>query len=881
MMPHSRPMPSGVLAAIRRAQGHWIDVTEEVRRQRWWRPQPEELSHEESATFIIGMLWRQTFVWVGSPFCPWLPVIGCITTALCFFAMKHAMLHGAYRAPDQPWASGDTQNIFMLYGMVTLLVNVVPITVWLNQAPACGPHAGFMVTETMTLFEQENLWPHLPEYDVDYHFLGVSMNPAKLFQLSSFLIHYILDSTCLVLVVVYLWSRGELRFIHLMESRAREMISQHQTVCDTRYLKMRLREARKRESDGNQTVMDAGIQEEQQKLHQYIVAMMGASAEDDLKVTGSIALTKESTHPGGTASLDNQVFARVVTRSWALDSAAVQWVESIGADGTRTTKTLEDLGLEGNFSAEVGQNHDSVVWLTVDTSIPNHTKFTLRLNDKVMSNPGMHQHRANKKKGVEVRAAELSFHEVLHFEIPPDLCPKYNGRSDGWMARVTIEAGLLSQKDKLGHLLRPNALKRAPKYSFKLELFNTSEDVTHPCSMSKMSGNGTGLLVVPERPDAIASGLAALNRPTATELVAVDEVLSTRPFWQVYVDYWRESHDRTDETGMPINSAVVIEYMVEVRQVRFIVDANGHGKPTIDDSLHAEARRQRHKLHGRKIKPKVEVLKVFAQEWRTFPHFTNMHAAIRTCLAIDKQEALPKLPPKYHKSHFTLGNENLRTKKFYDDRRYRLELYMNEMLNTPEVGARANPYFLGLCGTRMLLTLQLSWLRCLVGFKWPALPSYRYARQVRQRLRSLDRQAAGGRHQRDTRTRRPAQSWQHTPQQDAPSQEGRSGDQRARRALSKARGAGAARNLVDDGRRCQGSRGDASRGQGKGDEFNQFNEPKVAEPTRAGCLSRSESLAWPLASRYGRRVESHVCEMCGDAHLWWRRGPEIVITNSH
>lgn len=121
-------------------EGEWSDVTDQVNTQRLKQLPPAEFENFRSAIMMIDCLYRQTFVWVGSTWCPWLPIMAFIMQMLMFMSLKHAMLHGAYKRPIEPWSADKTFKVFMAFALATLLVCVVPTLMWLNQSPLCGPH---------------------------------------------------------------------------------------------------------------------------------------------------------------------------------------------------------------------------------------------------------------------------------------------------------------------------------------------------------------------------------------------------------------------------------------------------------------------------------------------------------------------------------------------------------------------------------------------------------------------------------------------------------------------------------------------------------------------------------------------------------------------
>lgn len=82
------------------------------------------------------------------------------------------------------------------------------------------------------------------------------------------------------------------------------------------------------------------------------------------------------------------------------------------------------------------------------------------------------------------------------------------------------------------------------------------------------------------------------------------------------------------------------------------------------------------------------------EQWHRFSHFTNMHAALCSCLAEDSPAlaTLPQLPPKsWGLNGYDAG------KAFLEERRKGLDTYMKQIMQSP-IKASRNPYILGLFG---------------------------------------------------------------------------------------------------------------------------------------------------------------------------------------
>ena len=180
-------------------EGHWTEVTGTVNALRLWKMKPAEFTNFKSALLMIDMMYRQAFVWVGSTWCPWLPVVALITQVAMFSTLQRAMLGGAYRRPAEPWSAEQTFRIFMLHALGTLAITCLPILVWLNRAPDCGPHAPTpneegeiersKVFETFGVYLDDLPPDHIlnGEFSV---IMGILLNPP-----------------CLIIMIFVLWTR--------------------------------------------------------------------------------------------------------------------------------------------------------------------------------------------------------------------------------------------------------------------------------------------------------------------------------------------------------------------------------------------------------------------------------------------------------------------------------------------------------------------------------------------------------------------------------------------------------------------------------------------------------------------------------------------------
>ena len=192
-------------------EGQWEEVTAEVNEQRLWKPRPRKIDGQESANLLTNILFRQAFVWVGSTWCPWLPAVAVLTQVLMYWSLCHGMLgirwrkiapHPAYRSTGEEWAASQTKSTFMSLSLATLIVCIVPLLVWLNQEPTCGPHSVTGEEESAAVYETVGVFIRWLETkrieDGAPHFFG-----GEISEIAAFLF----NPPLLIIVIVYTYTR--------------------------------------------------------------------------------------------------------------------------------------------------------------------------------------------------------------------------------------------------------------------------------------------------------------------------------------------------------------------------------------------------------------------------------------------------------------------------------------------------------------------------------------------------------------------------------------------------------------------------------------------------------------------------------------------------
>ena len=135
---------------LMKCSGEWEEVTGQVNDQRLFKPQPKKIDAKYCAQLLIDIISRQSFVWVGSTWCPWLPAVAFVLQILMFWALSNAMsgIRFLNLAPKRAlvssgsdWSAAETRRIFMTLSLGALFACAIPQLVWLNREPTCGPHS--------------------------------------------------------------------------------------------------------------------------------------------------------------------------------------------------------------------------------------------------------------------------------------------------------------------------------------------------------------------------------------------------------------------------------------------------------------------------------------------------------------------------------------------------------------------------------------------------------------------------------------------------------------------------------------------------------------------------------------------------------------------
>eukprot|EP01051_Picozoa_sp_SAG22_P009420 SAG22_NODE_786_length_7246_cov_3.133762_2_plen_1777_part_00 len=265
-------------------EGLWVEVTDDVDAARLHKFEPTKFKNFVSASLMIDVLYRQTFVWIGAVFCPWLPAVAAVAQIAMFISLKHAMLNGAYQRPDEPWSAEQTFKVFMMMALLTLLISMVPTLIWLNTTPSCGPHMdeppytgddgnlvlppNYMVFETFASFRDDL-----------YYF------PADSFVYKGYfvqLISILVNPPCLVIMILIMYARYTFVKTELKATRTEMRKASAKFAKEKNFLSSQLEDTvRKHEGDGGvarmQRNLDRTMRAMDQKELDHLVATASTS----------------------------------------------------------------------------------------------------------------------------------------------------------------------------------------------------------------------------------------------------------------------------------------------------------------------------------------------------------------------------------------------------------------------------------------------------------------------------------------------------------------------------------------------------------------------------------------------------------------------------
>ena len=266
-----------------------------------------ELEGRQTSKLVTNMLYRQTLVWAGMPFCPWLPIIAVVLEFGIFVIMYFAMMGGAYQTPNEPWSAGQTTSAFVENYMKTLLFCAVPITMWLNVEPSCGAHEGVRVFDTFAELGNRSADGQIQSDD---GWMDTWWDAG--WDGSSFLVRYMMNPPFLLLILCVMLAKKKLREKALDTMTAE---SEKRILCQ-RAENMRLQSQLMNYVSKSDRALH--LQDHHQAVHESIAAVLRSDAKDYLEVGSKRAKRIEKERI--------KTFRGVLTRVWSLptDTVSIQ-----------------------------------------------------------------------------------------------------------------------------------------------------------------------------------------------------------------------------------------------------------------------------------------------------------------------------------------------------------------------------------------------------------------------------------------------------------------------------------------------------------------------------------------------------------------------------
>lgn len=138
---------------------------------------------------VLDIVYIQTLIWMGSFFCPFLPIIGTIFYFIMFYLKKFTCLVNCTPSA-RVYKASKSQNLFMSILFLGFLISIIPVAFSIAEiVPSinCGPYRGFETVWSYVTFTF-NKMPYLIREAV--FFLGTSTFAIPAFAFILFLLYY-------------------------------------------------------------------------------------------------------------------------------------------------------------------------------------------------------------------------------------------------------------------------------------------------------------------------------------------------------------------------------------------------------------------------------------------------------------------------------------------------------------------------------------------------------------------------------------------------------------------------------------------------------------------------------------------------------------------
>lgn len=90
---------------------------------------------------LIDVMYVQALIWAGAAFSPIIPVLGLLFGVLMTFVKQTQVLHFS-RPPLKPLGVASQNRYFRSMMVITLIISVIPFSLFLRRHVTCGPHEG-------------------------------------------------------------------------------------------------------------------------------------------------------------------------------------------------------------------------------------------------------------------------------------------------------------------------------------------------------------------------------------------------------------------------------------------------------------------------------------------------------------------------------------------------------------------------------------------------------------------------------------------------------------------------------------------------------------------------------------------------------------------
>jgi hypothetical protein len=652
------------LKKIQRSQGQLQDVTRRIQLyRRWYLPQLM-LEGRQSSKLVTNMLYRQTLVWAGMPFCPWLPFVAVLLEVLIFATHYLAMMGGAYRTPNEPWSAGQTTSAFVENYMITLLFCAIPVTMWLNVTPQCGPHEGVRVIDT---FYELYLNSEIREAESNEEFettaIGMVSDAAmQTIGALTWVVRYLMNPPFLMLFSATLLARIKLKTEAMTKLRAKFTRTRRYLRVENTHLQQRLENNYVSAAD---KVMQ--IEAQHEALHDCVAAVLRSDAQNSHRL-GSQRMKALSDNR-------NKTYQGVNTRVWTVP-------RNIGEDDQRKVNEHFDLS---NYDA----NHNFLLWIVHDVAGQNRPMLYFNHMPVQLVEAGTDTAgggNAGAGSGCLSAAARTTQYFTYKLTRPEGKkasdVPLAGGKKE---ILITLEQTEELSQCSSGAMGYCYELSLGQKGLYKKLKGNFSDGVTIGDS------GGGGHAHHPAIAAELRQSMADLNK-------------EARATYRVRVNDWSEVPAEVDaETKTAITEQMVMQYRVTLLLETYVRWEDELPESATTEDAESEWRLEKSETLGRR--------------WCRHSDILNLHETFRTCLKhgspeLRKLEGFPMPESHHHRNLHHLPfrhNHKELTRGAIKETATRIEEYLNNFLprqdfwtkqadKEVQLHAIRNPYFLSIVG---------------------------------------------------------------------------------------------------------------------------------------------------------------------------------------